>query len=210
MVETHVAGNNILPGIIINVGDINAHAEHGTLGKPVAGMIGKGAVAIVNVEVIVHGKIVAAIYIHPSIVVHIGCTHCQTHLIESNTQPQKYHLISLLNAYNQEIYHADYYYNNQIMQLTEPTSYTAASVFFEKLANKNYDLPLIFTGNGSTLHQKLISHFFKEKEYQIIEIPHANAESIGIIGKNIFIKNKNISYEVQPLYLKKETFVTLK
>jgi tRNA threonylcarbamoyladenosine biosynthesis protein TsaB len=134
----------------------------------------------------------------------------QMYLTESNTEPEKYHLIALLNAYNQEVYHAHYYYNNENMQLTEPASYTAASIFFETLANKNYHIPLIFTGNGSLLHQELISHFFKGKEYQIINIPHANTESISIIGKNSFIKNQNISYEVQPLYLKKETFVTIK
>ncbi len=134
----------------------------------------------------------------------------QAFLAKSNSQLQKYHLITLLNAYNQEVYHAHYYYDDQTMTLTEPNSYSPASVFLESLANNTYDAPLIFTGNGNLLHQEHISHVFKNREHQIIEIKHANAESIGQIGKNAFLKNQNISHEVQPLYLKKETFVTMK
>jgi hypothetical protein len=73
VIEAHIARYDILPPIVVDVGNINAHAEHGTLGEPIAGVISKGAIVIDNVEVIVHGKVVAAI--HPSISSFMSAAH---------------------------------------------------------------------------------------------------------------------------------------
>lgn len=117
-------------------------------------------------------------------------------------------LICLLNAYNQEVYHAQYQICESNYQPIATASYIKAKLFLKQLSEENHEDQLIFTGNGSHLHQNLIKELFDPKQYQIIDIPHASAESVATLGIKKFECHET-SQEVQPLYLKKSTFVKL-
>ena len=115
-------------------------------------------------------------------------------------------LVCLLNAYNKEVYHTQYRVFESDYTSIASTSYTKAEAFLQRLSEENHDGQIIFTGNGSMLHQELIKELFAEQQYKIVDIPHASAESIATLGIKKF-ECHEILQEVQPLYLKKSTFV---
>ena len=68
----HLRLDNVLPPIIVEVSDIDAHSRVARVLEPCSTLVRKRAVLIVDVEYIVRRDIVRDIYVGPAISVQIG------------------------------------------------------------------------------------------------------------------------------------------
>jgi tRNA threonylcarbamoyl adenosine modification protein YeaZ len=109
-------------------------------------------------------------------------------------------LIALLNAYNNDVYHAVYSCANDNLTLCDIKGYKKIDVFVDELVKKFPDKQFLFTGNGVSLLDKL-----KLAQIKSAPIEVASAEQIGFIGLRNWELN-NVVSELQPIYLKEQTY----
>jgi tRNA threonylcarbamoyladenosine biosynthesis protein TsaB len=121
-------------------------------------------------------------------------------VIEKNIS--KNYIVSLLNAYNQEVYYGIYKINfaDKTLDLCENKSYKKIDLFISDL-EKNYKKEeIIFTGNGAELF----------KLDPRLDLSVCSAKTVGLIGLEQWQDKINIYSELKPLYLKTQTFAVKK
>lgn len=118
-------------------------------------------------------------------------------LIPNKREPKNLVLVSLLNAYNNEVYFA----------VRDQKGYKKIDVLLAELKRKFTDKKFLFTGNGATLHKKLIFDVFGDRVVEpYVPLPFCSAQQVGIMGFMSWKEKKNIFSELKPLYLKAQTF----
>ena len=112
-----------------------------------------------------------------------------------------YLLVSLLNAYNHEVYYGVYDINGGELAPRGPKGYKKVDVFLRELKelcdHNNKDC--IFVGNGAELHKDLIT-------WEIMDLSVCSAKQVGEMGFNKWEKKVGVCSELKPLYLKSQTF----
>lgn len=116
-------------------------------------------------------------------------------------------IICMLNAYNQEVYVAEFQTLNNELCKNEKPFYAPIKTVLETITKKYQTQPLYFTGNGAHLHAGLIQTIIPHS--QIAPIAYASAETVGELGRKAFLQNQGLSSEIQPLYLKTATFAAM-
>lgn len=125
-------------------------------------------------------------------------------------------LVSLLNAYNNEVYFAIYdiivYKNKDVkLRLCVSKGYKKVDKLFCEISQKLSGKKLFFTGNGAALHRNLILEIFQERA--VIQSPllgSATAKCIGEMGFKCWNNKEKLSFQLWPLYLKTQTFAVRK
>ncbi len=117
-------------------------------------------------------------------------------------QAQPYTLVTLLNAYNNDVYY-------------EITTCLPSGIIVQEKGCKKIDQvldttltdkPVLFIGNGAQLHQALIDTRFVNK-LQIAPISTCSAQSVGHLAYNQFKENPDIlTYQIEPNYIKSQNF----
>jgi len=106
-------------------------------------------------------------------------------------------LVSLLNAYNNEVYYGVYAGN------TISKDYKKVDVFLDELSEKFESKKIIFTGNGAQMHRELIYEKFGDRIVEPFSpLLTCSAEQVGKIGFELWNKKENLSFKLKPLYLK--------
>lgn len=126
----------------------------------------------------------------------------------TSDQPQL--LISLLNAYNNEVYYALHEITNSSLQLVGAKGYKKIDVLLAEIAKVFLNYQLIFTGNGTLLHQDTITQTFEHALFPKPFTAQSSAKQVGIMGWQHWQDQENISSELFPLYLKTQKFVVKK
>lgn len=110
-------------------------------------------------------------------------------------------LITLLNAYNNDVY---YKINN-----IYPNNYTKIELLLSHIKENFANKKITFAGNGAILHKDLILKELKEAfiEIYFVDILNANTEQIAKMALNIWEQDKTkLSFKLEPLYLKSQNF----
>ena len=111
-------------------------------------------------------------------------------------------IIPLLNAYNNEVYYS----------LDNKKGYKKIDLLIDDIEKKFPDNKLLFTGNGATLHKKLILDRLSDRGDRVgfESIETASSKQIGELGFESWEKGESISRELQPLYLKLQAYALRK
>jgi universal bacterial protein YeaZ len=117
-------------------------------------------------------------------------------------------LITLLNAYNHEVYYGIYTMGDSL-SLVMPKGYKKIDVLLHEL--EALPGPFFFTGNGAVLHKDLIFERFRDR----IRMPYAqftvcSSTQVGLMGLEQWKKQIGVCSELTPLYLKAQTFAVRK
>jgi tRNA threonylcarbamoyl adenosine modification protein YeaZ len=116
-------------------------------------------------------------------------------------------LVSLLNAYNNEVYYAIYDLEEKKLNLSCPKGYKKIDLLLDDLEKSKKDKKILFTGNGFSLHKDLILEKFGDRIIKIDSVLQtASAKQIGKMAFEQWKRNENVSYELSPLYLKIQTY----
>jgi tRNA threonylcarbamoyladenosine biosynthesis protein TsaB len=120
-------------------------------------------------------------------------------------------IIALLNAYNNEVYHAAYEVTTpSILTPRIAKSYLPIAQCLEMLASYLEDAPepIIFTGNGSAMHRSLITNAFGTRALVPEDIlTHADCITIAEHGMHIWRTDRtHMRNKLLPLYLKSQHF----
>lgn len=118
-------------------------------------------------------------------------------------------LVSLLNAYANDVY----YSINYISPFKKIQSNGCKKIddLLEEIKEKFKDQTILFTGNGTKLHKKLIKEKLNEKVIipdDLIETP--SVEQIGLMALEKREQEKSEIFKLFPLYLKSQTFAVRK
>lgn len=125
---------------------------------------------------------------------------------------EKQLFVSLLNAYNNEVYYGLYQHGEQGLEVVAPKGYKKIDALLQELLTYN-DHAITFAGNGIDLHKDLIDKTLDESStitVTYIQKPFCSAEQVGVMGLELWKQEKNIVSELKPLYLKAQTFAVRK
>jgi len=125
-------------------------------------------------------------------------------------------LISLLNAYANDVY---YSINTlrlcsgqaHLSKKIQPNGYKKIDILLEQIKKEFTDQTILFTGNGTKLHKDLIQEKLNKKAIipeNLIETP--SVEQIGLMAFEKWKQEKSKILKLSPLYLKSQTFATLR
>ncbi len=102
--------------------------------------------------------------------------------------------VVLLNAFNNDVYFATHAENG----------YKNISTLLDELVARIPSEPIRFVGNGSALHRDLILETFGSRAHIPDPLPlYCSIEQIAKQGLAQWNAQKNVSYQLMPLYLKK-------
>lgn len=130
----------------------------------------------------------------------------ETYTLSSKTT--NHLIVALLNAYNNDVYHAVYKVVNDQLQLCDTKGYKKVDLFLDELLKKFPCEHFLFTGNGVSLldvSRTPVSQTQVSKIKQVI-VEVASAKQIGLMGLRNWKLGKNIVSELQPIYLKEQTY----
>ena len=118
-------------------------------------------------------------------------------------------LVSLLNAYNKEVYFAIHKITNGLIAIEK--NYKNIDLLLRELSEKYVSESILFAGNAVDLYQDKIQETFKNKSI-ILEksIDVCSSEKIGEMGLEQWNKKENVQKSLYPLYLKSQKFATRK
>jgi tRNA threonylcarbamoyl adenosine modification protein YeaZ len=131
-------------------------------------------------------------------------THGVIESIKSKATPPHPIIIALLNAYNNDIYY----------QITKTESgecidkgCTKIDALLIQLQNNYPNISIICTGNGYELHQELITTTLGN-DMHIHHYPQStpSVQTIGHLGLQKFLEEKEHVYKIEPLYIKSQYF----
>jgi tRNA threonylcarbamoyladenosine biosynthesis protein TsaB len=119
-------------------------------------------------------------------------------------------LISLLNAYNNEVYFSiSRILDNNGLELTSiinpAKGYKKIDILLDELSKKFSDTKILFTGNGAHLHKELILQAFKENALFFPALV-CTTKQIAKMALENWNKKENLSFKLYPLYLKSQNF----
>lgn len=116
-------------------------------------------------------------------------------------------IVSLLNAYNQELYYG-IYRNDASLTLLEPKGYKKTDLLIESLKSRYPHDRLVVNGNGvEAIREKLTTLLGERILTAQPLLEQASAATVGIIGYEKFLKNEGLSKKLLPLYLKEQSYV---
>ncbi|MBU1008061.1 tRNA (adenosine(37)-N6)-threonylcarbamoyltransferase complex dimerization subunit type 1 TsaB [Candidatus Dependentiae bacterium] len=111
-------------------------------------------------------------------------------------EPNKVVLVSLLNAYNNEVYYS----------ICDNKGYKKIDCLIDELEHMKASR-FLFTGNGASLHKELIFEILGDRIVNpYVPLSFCSAKQVGIMGFLFWEEKKNIYSELKPLYLKTQTF----
>lgn len=119
-------------------------------------------------------------------------------LVQEHSQPTTPITIALLNAFNFDVYFA-------IRQPQQPliTGYKNIYVLLDELKQQFPTQEIHFIGNGVTLYRKDITARFEQQAQIATSLPEfCSLQQLATLGLEQLNNQKNISYQLQPLYLK--------
>ncbi|MCF7800004.1 tRNA (adenosine(37)-N6)-threonylcarbamoyltransferase complex dimerization subunit type 1 TsaB [Candidatus Babeliales bacterium] len=124
-------------------------------------------------------------------------------------------LITLLNAYNDEVFFEIDKIENSSLEKIElenfKESYVKIDLFLEEIRNLFGGENILFSGNAATLHKNLIQNFFQNKAIFFPEILQVSStEQIAKMAIEKYNSDKNFVYKLLPKYLKSQTFAIKK
>ncbi|MFA5075194.1 MAG: tRNA (adenosine(37)-N6)-threonylcarbamoyltransferase complex dimerization subunit type 1 TsaB [Candidatus Babeliales bacterium] len=124
-------------------------------------------------------------------------------------------LITLLNAYNDEVFFEINKIENNILKKIEiknlEKNYVKIDFFLNEIKKNLGDKNILFSGNGTTLHKKLIQDILKSQAIFFTEILQVcSTEQIAKMGIEKYNSDKNFVYKLLPAYLKSQTFAVKK
>lgn len=130
-------------------------------------------------------------------------------------------LISLLNAYSNEVYFSVNKVIENKLEKIKPNGYQKIDLFLDEIKTLMSVHPvhpeqgrierILFTGNGTILHKELIleklgnNAIFAEKTLET-----ASSTQIGIMALEKYNQQKQKVFKLKPLYLKTQVFATKK
>jgi len=133
-------------------------------------------------------------------------------LKSKNSKLKDCYIAVLLNAYNKEIYNAIYRFeSNGDFELISEKCHKKPEIFLKELSERFESEKVFFTGNGINLFKDLIHKYFNKNSIDdscILET--CSSEQVAKMGLNRFLKKENLSYELFPLYLKRQDFAVKK
>lgn len=115
-------------------------------------------------------------------------------------------VVSLLNAYNNELYYG-IYSNDAALTPLVPQGYKKIDLLLEEIKTLATGKSVVFNGNGVALAQQQITDLFGDQA--IIANPlleQASAESIGRLGYAKWLKGSSLCSKLEPLYLKIQNY----
>jgi len=137
-------------------------------------------------------------------------------------------IVSLLNAYNNEVHHAVYSVDGEKLVLQKPKCYQEIERFLNELGglaagNPTSPTPyakatevtrlrraggqsIFFTGNGAVLHKDLIIDRFGNQAL-FVPLETCSSEQVGKMGLVRWHAKEGICSELKPLYLKAPKFM---
>lgn len=126
---------------------------------------------------------------------------------QKNTLPHTYIIVALLNAYNNDVYYAVTQISGGQSELLEKGCQNSGQLFAQ-LGQRHTNTPILFTGNGTPLHQTLITQLFGQ---QLLDDPlplaTCSAQSIGVLADKQFLADQSIlSHKIEPNYIKSQHF----
>ena len=127
--------------------------------------------------------------------------------INSITKPTM--LISLLNAYNNEVYFSVNKIIENELEKIIPNNYKKIDLFLDEISKQFANKKILFTGNGTILHKGLIQEKFGSNaifQKNILQTP--SAKQIGIMALQKSDQQKE--FKLKPLYLKSQAFIVKK
>ena len=120
-------------------------------------------------------------------------------------------LVSMLNAYNKEVYFAIHKIKNNKLELATEKSYKNIDLLLKELSDSYSNEIILFTGNGSELYKEKIQETITEKSVFLKKtISVCSAQNIGLMALKQWNNKENIQTSLYPLYLKSQKFVTKK
>lgn len=133
-----------------------------------------------------------------------------TDFLEKKPQEKPDVLISLLNAYNNDVYFAiNRISENQTLELTnicDPAKgYKKVDMLLDEIKKKFGDEKILFTGNGAQAHKDLIQKNLG-KSAIFSSLQACSTKQIAKIALEFWNKKENLNNKLYPLYLKSQTF----
>lgn len=130
--------------------------------------------------------------------------------IEKNPKESPEILISLLNAYNNDVYFAiNRIIDNQKLELTticDPAKgYKKIDILLDEISKKFHGTKILFTGNGAQVNKDLITESLKNSAI-FYPLQTCSTNQIAKMALEFWNKKENLSYKLYPLYLKSQTF----
>jgi len=121
-------------------------------------------------------------------------------------------LVSSLNAFNNEVFFdIKKIENNKLIETEFDNNYEKIDSLLEKIKTNFKDQKILFTGNGTILHEELILETLQDKA---IILPNTlqvcSTEQIADMALNRWNKKENLESKLLPLYLKSQTFTVSK
>lgn len=135
---------------------------------------------------------------------------------KSKKSCEKTILISLLNAYNSEVYYGVFERSSHL-KLAQPKGYKKVDIFLDELLKTYTNHKFIFTGNGAELYKDLILEKFGSRASRE-NLSTSSAKYIAQVGlqahlcgsKHSSCEHDSVttqsSCELKPLYLKTQAF----
>jgi len=123
-------------------------------------------------------------------------------------------LISLLNAYNNEVYFSvnkiiDKQNLKLIKEFNPTKGYKKIDLFLTEIKEKFDNKKIMFTGNGSHLHKDLIEKAFKDQA-EISSLQICSVDQIAKMALEKWNKKEDLNSKLYPLYLKSQKFAIRK
>jgi len=114
--------------------------------------------------------------------------------------------VSMLNAYNNDVYYAFYTSNNQVLTTVDRGVKKIEAVLAD-LSVHGATQPVIFAGNGAYLHRDMIYNTLGDG-VRFVEpvVSTATSESIGTLAFKAYQETSEIGFKVKPTYMKTQYF----
>lgn len=134
----------------------------------------------------------------------------QAYAAYSTDAPALDAIVSLLNAYHQDVYYVAYRCTPQReMVLETQPAYSSITAYCQTLATHYAGKHILFVGNGALLHQSILREHTGFVAHFLPETPlTASAVAIAQIGYNRWKAGEQSVTSIEPLYLKLQTYTS--
>ena len=114
--------------------------------------------------------------------------------------------VSMLNAYNNDVYYVFHAMHNQILT-TLDRGCKKIEVVLDMLNTQAATQSLVFAGNGAYLHRDMILTMLGDR-VRFVEpiLSTATSESIGVLSYNMYKRNAETVFKIEPTYMKTQYF----
>lgn len=114
--------------------------------------------------------------------------------------------ISMLNAYNNDVYYATYaMQDGALVQVSKDCK--KIDLVLEELGSTSHTAPLIFAGNGAYLHRELIFALLGDRvQFADPMLATASSVSVGALAYKMCQDATACVFKIEPLYMKTQYF----